>query len=104
MTAAGSLRSSRSQPQNRLFRYGIGLFLACVCTWLGCLFGHEYLLGAQMQSANNKTEAEIHRYHIRRQETEQDIRALGTPMGIERAARKLGWTKRGEYRLHIPDN
>jgi hypothetical protein len=80
-----------------------GVVVAATCTWLGALFGKELILDNRARTANDLTEQSILRERLESQRIERDLRSLGTPAGIERAARKYGWTMPNERKLRISD-
>jgi hypothetical protein len=81
-----------------------GLVIVAVCVWLCVMFGRELMLGNRARAANDVTEQAILRERLDSQRIQRDLRVMSTPAGIQRAARKFGWTLPNEQRLRVSDN
>lgn len=77
--------------------------LICLAfTWVGVRASGAYLAARDMRKVNDAIE---HRYLKMKQQNdriEKEVKAFQTPIGITRAARRLGWVKSGEVHMRVP--
>lgn len=90
------------RKQRALFRIALFASVGIVVTWLGFITAKPFLMAQQMRRENDKTEARglVDKKQIQRYE--HDLAIWETDAGYELIARRYGYIKRGEQRLHIP--
>ncbi len=62
-----------------------------------------FVTADQWRAANDALERKVLRYRIQNQRDALEIKAMETPQGIERAARRLGYMLPDERPLRVPD-
>lgn len=92
-----------------LLRGRLGLLLTAIlvctlCGWLGAQATHPFALAGQWRDENDRIERQMLRYRLENQRQEKELKALETPEGIEREARKYGFVRPQEQKLRIPGN
>lgn len=102
-TAPPQKLPSRAKQRGRLGTVACGLFVCVLCGWFGLLSAQPYLLAMRLRAENDALERKTRWYYQENQRAEKEVKALDTPEGVMRAARKLGYVLPGEQRLRLPE-
>jgi hypothetical protein len=81
-----------------------GILVCLAFGWQGVQAAHPFLLAGRLRADNDQAEREILHLRLENQRAIKEIKALETPEGIQRAARKLGWVLPNEQKLRIPQD
>jgi len=75
-----------------------------LCAYFGVQAAYPFVQAGRLRSENDLTEKQIQGYKYRTQQIGREIGSFNTPQGIEMQGRRQGFLKRGERRLHLPQN
>ncbi len=99
------LQITTKQPNDFPVRAVIYVAIAAACllmAWLGIVVRRPYLVADGMMAENRTLEKQANEIKIRNQRLRKEVAALQTPQGMEREARRLGFVKKNEVPLVIP--
>lgn len=100
---AGAQKTSQPQKQLMLLaRYVITLTTWFVCGSLGVIIAQPYLTLDSWKKADDSLAYRVEHLKIQNQQSELEVHSLKTSLGVEQAARRLGYLPEGERPLHIP--
>lgn len=93
----------RSERKKQLF---MNLKLSLVCLgliWMGAVLRKPFLIADRMREDNLRLEKKAMDLRIDFQNKEKQLASLEAPGGMEKEARKLGYVKKGEVLLIVPE-
>jgi hypothetical protein len=93
----------RAEGRKRILT-NVKLSLVCVgLVWMGAILRKPFLIAERMNADNVRLEKKAMDLKIEFQNKEKQFASLDAPGGMEREARKLGYVKKGEVLLIIPN-
>ncbi len=100
---SGAQQQSQSRKQMILIaRYIITLTTWFICGSLGVIIAQPYLTLSSWVKADNKLAYRVEHLKVENQQSELEVQSLKTSLGVEQAARRLGYLPEGERPLRIP--
>ncbi|SRR5258708_10371228 len=103
-----SRAESRTRPDGRPLKQriltNVKLSLVCLALiWMGAVLRKPFLIADRMREDNNRLERKAMDLKIDFQNKEKELASLEARGGMEKEARKLGYVKKDEVLLVIPN-
>src|SRR6266699_1987959 len=101
---AESSTRTEGRPLKQRILTNVKLTLICLfLIWMGAVLRKPFLIADRMRDDNNRLERKAMDLKIDFQTKEKDLASLEAAGGMEKEARKLGYVKKGEFLLVIPN-